>query len=65
MFQGSDLGQGIGLLLSSFCGGGAGLEPEAVVSGFEEVPVTGEAVEQSSCHLGVAEAFMLPSILTV
>jgi hypothetical protein len=32
MFSGSCFGQGIGLPLSSFCGGGAGLEPEAGMS---------------------------------
>ena len=55
MFPWSGFGQGIGLLLSSFCGGRAGLEPEAVVSGFEDVAVVGEAIEQSRRHLGVAE----------
>ena len=55
MFPWSGFGQGIGLLLSSFCGGRAGLEPEAVVSGFEDVAVVGEAIEQSRRHLGVAK----------
>jgi hypothetical protein len=55
MFPWSGFGQGIGLLLSSFCGGCAGLEAEAVVSSFEDVAVVGEAIDQSRRHLGVAE----------
>ena len=55
MFPWSGFGQGIGLLLASFCGGCAGLEAEAVVSSFEDVAVVGEAIEQSRRHLGVAE----------
>ena len=38
-----------------FGGSGADLEPEAVVAGFENVAVMGEAIEQGGCHLGVAE----------
>jgi hypothetical protein len=30
-------------------------EPEAVIAGFEDVAVMGEAIEQSRGHLGVAE----------
>ena len=55
MFPRSCFGQGIGLPLSSFCCGGAGLEPEAVIPGFEDVAVMGQAVEQSRGHLGVSE----------
>src|SRR5208283_3240543 len=55
MFRRSCFGQGIGLLLSSFCGGGAGLEAEAVVSGFQDVAVMGQAIEQGRRHLGVAK----------
>lgn len=44
------------LLCLFSCGGfGAGLEAEAVVSGFEDVAVVGEAIEQRGSHLGVAE----------
>ena len=45
MFLGSCFGQGIGFLLSPFCGGGAGLEAEAVVPGLQDVAIVGEAVE--------------------
>jgi phospholipase/lecithinase/hemolysin len=42
---------------SPFCCslGGACLEPEAVVSGFQDMAVMGESIEESCGHLGVAE----------
>jgi hypothetical protein len=55
MFFGSVAGQGIGLLLFPFRGFVACLEPKAVVSGFQDVAVVCETVEQRRCHLGVAE----------
>ena len=33
----------------------AGPEPEAIVSGLEDVAVMGKAIEQRGCHLGIAE----------
>jgi hypothetical protein len=54
MISGSCFGQGMGLLLVTFCGVIAGLEPEAVVAGFEDMAVVGEAIEQGGGHLGVA-----------
>ena len=44
-----------GLLPFPGCGLGAGLEAEAVVSGFQNVAAVGEAVEQRGGHLGIAE----------
>ena len=41
MFPRSCFRQGIGFPLASFCRGAAGLETEAVVSGFEDVAVMG------------------------
>lgn len=38
-----------------FSGCGTGPEAEAVVSGFQNVAVVGEAIEQRSGHLGIAE----------
>jgi hypothetical protein len=38
--------------LSGFWGGGACAEPEAVVSGFEDMTVVGEAIEQGRRHFG-------------
>ena len=42
-------------LLSGFWGSGAGSEPEAVVSGLEDVAVMGKPVQQGGGHLGIAE----------
>ena len=36
------------------CGGRAGFEAEAVVPGFEDVAVMGEAIEEGGGHLGIA-----------
>ena len=57
MFRGSVLSQGIRFLLPVFSGGdvGARLEAEAVIPGFKDVAVVGEAVEECRCHLGIAE----------
>ena len=41
--------------LSGFWGGSTGPEAEAVVSGFKDVAVVGEAIEQGSGHFGIAE----------
>ena len=41
------------LVCCSLCG--ACLEPEAVVSGFEDVAVMGEAIEEGCGHLGITE----------
>jgi hypothetical protein len=38
-----------------FSGCGTGPEAEAVVSGFQNVAVVGEAIEQRSGHLGITE----------
>jgi hypothetical protein len=37
------------------CCGRAGFEAEAVISGFQDMATMCQAVEQSSCHLGIAE----------
>src|ERR1700674_4358203 len=55
MIPGSCFGQGMGLLLPAFCSFVAGLEPEAVIAGFQDMAVVGKAIEQSRRHLGVAE----------
>src|SRR5271165_5141248 len=56
MVSGSGVRQVPGLLLCGFGGfRRAVLEAEAVVSGFEDVAVVSEAVEQRRRHLGVAE----------
>ena len=41
-----------GFFLAGFGCSGAGLEPVAVVAGFEEVAVVGKPVEQGSGHFG-------------
>jgi hypothetical protein len=41
--------------LSCFGGRGTGFEAEAVIAGFEDVAVVGEAVQQGRRHLGVAK----------
>ncbi len=52
-------------LLPPLLGGcGTGLEAEAVVSGFEDMTVVSEAVEQGSRHLGIAEHRMMPLSLS-
>ncbi len=53
---GSCWGQGRAcLLLFPGCSGGACLEPEAVVSGFQDVTAVGQAVEQGRGHLGITK----------
>ena len=56
MFRGSGLGQGLGCLLP-FSGshGGAGLEAEAVIAGFQDVASVGQAVEERGGHLCITE----------
>ena len=39
-------------------------EPEAVVSGFQDVAVVGEAIQEGGRHLGVAEHLEMPQRLT-
>ena len=39
-------------------------EPEAVVSGFQDVAVVSEAVEERGRHLGVTEHLRMPQRLT-
>jgi hypothetical protein len=41
--------------LSGLRRSGAGAEAEAVISGFEDMTVVGEAIEEGCGHLGVAE----------
>jgi hypothetical protein len=56
MVLGSGVGQVSRFLLCGFGGfRRAGLEAEAVVSGFEDVTAVGEPVEQRRGHLGVTE----------
>ena len=52
---GFGFGQELRGLLFRFAAGSGGLEAEAVVSGFEDVAVVGEPVEQCGGHLGIAE----------
>ena len=54
MVCGSYPGQVVGLFLSALVGGRAGFEAEAVIAGFHDVAVVGEAVEHGA-HLSVAE----------
>src|SRR5208283_3496969 len=44
-----------GSLLSSFCRGGARLEAEAVVAGFDDMAVMRQAIEQCGRHFRIAE----------
>ena len=48
-------GQVFGSLLSSFCRGGARLEAEAVVAGFDDMAVMRQAIEQCGRHFRIAE----------
>ena len=48
-------GSSQGLLLSGFRLRRTGLEAEAIVSGFKDVAVVGEAVEKCRGHLGITE----------
>jgi hypothetical protein len=41
--------------LSGFWSGSTGPESEAVISGFKDVAVVGEAIEQGGGHFGIAE----------
>ena len=43
--------------LSCFGCSSACPEPEAVVAGFEDVAMMGQAIEQRGCHLCIAEHF--------
>lgn len=56
MFRGSRLGRGMSILLfpAGRCGS-AGVEVEAVVSDFKDVPTMGKPIQQDGNHLGVAE----------
>jgi len=56
MVSGSSVRQVPRILLGGFGGiGRAVLEAEAVVSGFKNVAAVSEAIEESRCHLRVAE----------
>jgi hypothetical protein len=46
-------------------GSGAVFEPPARVAGLDDIAVARQPVEHRGRHFGVAEAFMLPSFLTV
>ena len=46
MIPGSSFGQVMGLLLPTFWSCAAGLEPEAVIAGFQDMAVAGKSVEQ-------------------
>ena len=48
-------GQVFGFLLSSFCSGGARLEAEAVVAGFDDMAVMRQAIEQCGRHFRISE----------
>ena len=48
-------GQGLDCLLFGFDAVIGSLEPEALVSGLEDVAVMGKAVEERGGHFGVAE----------
>jgi hypothetical protein len=56
----------LGLLVKScflplrFFWGRACLEPEAVVTGFQDMAVMGEAIEQRGRHLGIPDQRMMP-----
>jgi hypothetical protein len=39
-------------------------EPEAVVSGFQDVAVVSEAIQESGRHLGVTKHLVMPQCLT-
>jgi hypothetical protein len=43
------------LVFLSCFNGGSGPEPEAVITGFEDVAVVGEPIEKRGCHLGIAK----------
>jgi len=45
----------LGLSLSGIWGGRTGPEAEAVVAGFQDVAVVGEAIQQGGRHLGITE----------
>ena len=49
------VGQVADLSFRIFGDSGAGPEPEAVISGFQDVAVMCEAIEQGRGHLGIAE----------
>jgi len=56
VFRGSGSGQGISVLLRfSRSRGRISLEAKAVVSGLQDVAAVGQAVEECSCHPGIAE----------
>jgi hypothetical protein len=55
MSRGAGCGSSGGFFLSGFGGSGAGSEPEAVVSGLEDVAVVGKPVQQGGGHFGIAE----------
>ena len=46
MILGSSFGQVMGLLLPTFWSFAAGLEPEAVIAGFQDMAVVGKSIEQ-------------------
>jgi len=50
MIPGSSFGQVMGLLLPTFWSCAAGLEPEAVIAGFQDMAVVGKSIDAPVMH---------------